>query len=363
MSQGVSLIEDLGHGGGHIINEMATQMDAATHANQNLLLSASICINLPGTHVCCMDYKKLMHNPFLISGRKLISSWVDQNSPFAADTYVYPRECQAIDFCTGDVERHQAVAVRPSKNGTLPPTPPDAAARQVAWDTYIVRAGVGEPGTGGCDPESQCNPTRVATAGTAHRDATGVIIASGNTNWDSMEAWYGVKCSPCPLIGKNGEDLEVTWGPQISQPKEGAIGPAGTEAKAGCEDGKIECPQEPLWNRFCRDQSGAQENTATITTAVVCFFLVCCCGLIKTNRSMQVELEEARRNDLQKLVLENFENHPRKAGYVGDTGMEDEIMPTLELDADTLTNPVALGKFTGAICLMHGYVLTDCLCL
>ena len=100
---------------------------------------------------------------------------------------------------------------------------------------------------------------------------------------------------------------------------------------------------EPYWNRFCSDQSDA--NATTLTTAVVCFILVCCCGLIKTNRSMQVELEEARRNELQKLVLENLENHPRKAGYVGNTGVEDEAMPTLELDAETLTNPVALGDY------------------
>ena len=349
LSQGVSYLEDLGHGGGHIISEMATQMNDVTHANQNLLLLAGICINLPGTHACCMDYKKLVHNPYLISGRKQISNWRDQSLPFAKDTYVYPRECQAINFCTGDVERHQAENVRAGQNGTLPLTQPDVARRQVEWDKYIVRAGVGEPGTGGCDPESQCSPTVVAEAGDAHRDGS-YVIAIGRTNWDSMEAWYGVKCSPCPSTGKGGEDLEVKWGPQISQAKHGSIGLAGTEPKLECQEGPdgtspMDCDQEPLWNRFCTDQSGAQQNTSTITTAVVCFILVCCCGLIKTNRSMQVELEEARRNELQKLVLENFENHPRKAGYVGDTGVDDEIMPTLDLDADTLTNPVALGDY------------------
>eukprot|EP01043_Picozoa_sp_COSAG02_P010763 COSAG02_NODE_385_length_23394_cov_43.838807_15_plen_1182_part_00 len=338
-----SLAEDVAGGGGHIINEIATQMDAATHANQNLLLSAGVCINLPGTHACCMDYKKLIHNPSLIRGRKPISAWADQANPFAPDTYVYPRECQRLDFCTGELQPDPAQPHSGATNRTR------TGKQREDWNKYIVSTGVGQPDTGGCDPETTCSATPPATRGYASRRADGVVVAAGagrlNMNWDSMEAWYGVKCSPCPATGKDGAELQVRWGAQISQDVEGALGPAQITPRKGCEVGTRECPHEPLWNQFCSDQTDAQENAATVSTAVIVFFLVCCCGLIKTNRSMQVELEEARRNELQKLVLENFENHPRRAGYVGNTGLEDEAMPTLELDAETLTNPMALGDY------------------
>ena len=334
-----SLVEDVAGGGGHIINEMATQMDAATHANQNLLLAAGVCVNLPGTHACCMDYKKLIHSPQLIRGRKPNSEWADQNNPFAPDAYVYPRECQRVDFCTGELQPEAGTP--PASNVTL------TREQRQDWNNYIVTTGVGQANTGGCDPETTCSALPVASHGSSIRRPDGVVIATGPRNWDSMEAWYGVQCSPCPDKGKDGAELQVRWGPQISQDIEGALGPAGVNPRKGCEagSGTRKCPHEPLWNQFCSDQSDAQENAATVSTAVVCFIVVCCCGLIKTNRSMQVELEEARRNELQKLVLENFENHPRKAGYVGNTGREDESMPTLELDAETLTNPVALGDY------------------
>jgi hypothetical protein len=338
-----SLAEDVAGGGGHIINEIATQMDAATHANHNLLLSAGVCINLLGTHACCMDYKKLIHNPQLIRGRKPISQWKDQGDPFAPDTYVYPRECQRLDFCTGELQPDPTQPNSGANNRTR------TRQQREEWNKYIVSTGVGQPDTGGCDPETSCSAAPPATHGYTTRTADGQVVASGpghlNLNWDSMEAWYGVKCSPCPDKGKDGSELQVRWGAQISQDVEGALGPAKTTPRAGCAIGTRECPYEPLWNQFCSDQTDAEQNAATVSNALIVFILVCCCGLIKTNRSMQVELEEARRNELQKLVLENFENHPRRAGYVGNTGLEDEAMPTLELDAETLTNPVALGDY------------------
>ena len=111
------------------------------------------------------------------------------------DTYVYPRECQRLDFARANCRSIRLcpnlvpLGARPTSNETR-------LVRQRKWNDYIVSTGVGQPNTGGCDPETKCSATPVATFGSTTRQDDGRIIATGDlrTNWDSMEAWYGVKC-------------------------------------------------------------------------------------------------------------------------------------------------------------------------
>ena len=49
-----------------------------------------------------------------------------------------------------------------------------------------------------------------------------------------------------------------------------------------------------------------------------------------------MELSEARQHEVQKLVLENFEDHTRKAGCV----FSEETEEALEFNVETLANPL-----------------------
>ena len=68
------------------------------------------------------------------------------------------------------------------------------------------------------------------------------------------------------------------------------------------------------------------------------------CRLLESNtdtplipgHSLQVELSEARQHEVQKLVLENFEDHTRKAGCVSS----EETEEALEFNVETLANPL-----------------------
>ena len=376
LSQGVDTIDDVAHGGGRVISDLAqyaaTTANSMTHAQSNVLQPAPICVNLPGTHVCCMDYKMLVvGSPQLIASRKPLHQWSDAaradpvQGPFYSDTYVYPRECQRINFCNGDTRSPWST------------TSTKVHGHQDDWDKVMFEWGFNpEEATanGGCDIHTECVPAAVAeglytipgrepqcngdvgdckagSLASASRSESGSVHASGSRNWDSLDAWYGVNCTRCPEAGEEAGEEDLTfvpeWGPKISS--DGVSYPISRkqeEAGPACPREQPDCAGEPGWLRTCHDNTDDEANSNTVTHGIMIFFFVCCCGLIKSNRSVQVELEEARRNELQKLVLENFENHPRKAGYTGDTGLdEDEIMPTLELNAETLTNPVAVADY------------------
>lgn len=135
--------------------------------------------------------------------------------------------------------------------------------------------------------------------------------------------WDGTKCGKCP--------------------------PGTTPAWRGRDDctDLSECvargkqPRLPDFKRSCKDPKIAKENEEMIHYGIVVFLLVCCCGLCKTNRSLSVELSEARQHEVQKLVLENFEDHARRVGLAATSDGSTELQMNVEL----LTNPVALGEY------------------